>query len=250
METTFIYSLHEPGDPMKIRYIGVSKNPFKRLKEHISKSRCAGGTHKANWIRSLLSQYECPQMEVLDEVPVGEWQFWEREYIRLFRAIRFDLVNGTSGGDGVVDPSPESILRRSISQRGCVRSPETRARMSAAFRGRIYSMATREKMSLALRNRSAESRAKQAIAQRGHKHSAEAREKMSFAQRKRSPESRVKQAMALCGHKTSFETRAKIAAALRGRKLSPDIRAKISASRRAYFARKYAEGQTGGANVN
>lgn len=61
------------------------------------------------------------QLEVLDEVRESEWQFWEQEYIRLFRIVGFKLVNGTDGGDGGS------------------RTVETRRKMSRAHTGKPLS---------------------------------------------------------------------------------------------------------------
>lgn len=79
---------------------------------------------------------------------------------------------------------------------------------------------------------------------RGKPFSSEAREKMSLAHagKKRSPHSaetlekmsRTKKGKP--GHPQSSETRAKISAALKGRSRSPEIRAKISATKRGISA--------------
>lgn len=61
MKTTFLYTLSDP-ETGKIRYLGKSDN--------------------------------------LDEVPVSQWQFWEREYIRVFRVIGMPLTNQCDGGEG------------------------------------------------------------------------------------------------------------------------------------------------------
>lgn len=97
MKTTFIYALCEP-DTEKIRYVGKSDRPKSRLSMHIHGSN-GYRSHLGHWIKSLISRGLRPKLEVLDEVPHSQWQFWEREYIRVFRSIGLALVNTTDGGD-------------------------------------------------------------------------------------------------------------------------------------------------------
>lgn len=96
MDTTFIYALNCP-ETGRCRYIGKADNPIKRLAQHLCHP---GKGYRANWLRSLLAHDLEPLLEILDEVPKSQWQFWEREYIRIFRAIGFELTNGTEGGEG------------------------------------------------------------------------------------------------------------------------------------------------------
>lgn len=99
VKTAFIYTLNDP-ETGEIRYLGkLDSNPRKRLREHISESRTKEH-YRACWIRSLAARGLKPTLELLDEVPFADWVFWEREYIRVFRAIGIRLVNGTDGGEG------------------------------------------------------------------------------------------------------------------------------------------------------
>lgn len=146
METTFIYALCEP-DSDTIRYVGKSDNPKRRFWDHLATSTRAT-THLGNWLRLLKGTGKLPLLEVLDEVPRPQWKFWEREYIRVFRAIGINLVNGTDGGDGVV-PTPETrekMLGPNNPMFGKKHSLETRRRIAEAGRGRVCSEETREKM--------------------------------------------------------------------------------------------------------
>lgn len=99
IKTTFIYALCEPGT-RTIRYIGKANDSKKRFRQHLKDSTKAK-THLGNWLRLLKSNGGIPHLEILDEVPDSQWEFWEREYIRVFRAIGMILVNSTDGGDGV-----------------------------------------------------------------------------------------------------------------------------------------------------
>lgn len=114
INTTFIYALCEPGT-RTIRYIGKSDDPLRRFKIHL---RDGGVNHKTNWIKVLLSAGQKPDLLILKEVLVIDWEDWERCYIRNAKMLGFDLTNGTDGGDG-----------------NCSFSVEIKNKISAALRG-------------------------------------------------------------------------------------------------------------------
>lgn len=114
MKTTFIYALNCPFSG-RTRYVGKSDNPEHRLLCHVNASEVC---HRTNWIRSLQAKGKLPVLEILDEVPQDSWTFWEKEYIMLYRALGFDLVNGTEGGDGLFNPSKETRRKMGEWQRG------------------------------------------------------------------------------------------------------------------------------------
>jgi hypothetical protein len=39
--------------------------------------------------------------QIIDEINIGEWSFWEMHYISLFKSWGFDLTNGDNGGLGI-----------------------------------------------------------------------------------------------------------------------------------------------------
>lgn len=98
--TTFIYGLNDP-DTGACRYIGKSDRPKERFKLHLWQSKNVN-SHRECWIAGLMNAGKLPVLEILDEVPRIDWQYYEREYIRIFRAIGFSLTNGTLGGEGAV----------------------------------------------------------------------------------------------------------------------------------------------------
>ena len=100
METTFIYGLKDPRTDI-IRYIGKTNNIEKRLEHHIA-NREYLNSHKNSWIKGLINNGISPKLEIIDEVPVDNWQFWEKHYIKLFKSFGAKLVNGSEGGDGGV----------------------------------------------------------------------------------------------------------------------------------------------------
>lgn len=96
--TVFIYCLCDPdGRP---RYIGKSVDVNHRLLCHLAPSQLEASTYKNNWIKSLLVKNIKPVVEILDEVPENDWEFWECYYIALYKSWGFKLTNGTIGGDG------------------------------------------------------------------------------------------------------------------------------------------------------
>lgn len=112
MDTTFIYALCEPGT-RTVRYIGKTKNLKKRFREHTCRSNDRTN-HRKCWLYSILSEGLNPEMIVLKEASDLTWKEEEMRYIRAARALGMDLVNGTDGGDGCIESSPET--RRKMSE--------------------------------------------------------------------------------------------------------------------------------------
>jgi hypothetical protein len=50
----------------------------------------------------VLRQNATPLLEVVDHVPLAEWEFWEQHWISQFKQWGFDLTNSTSGGRGTL----------------------------------------------------------------------------------------------------------------------------------------------------
>lgn len=97
-KTTFIYGLKDPRVG-KIRYVGKSNDPRRRLMNHVAEARHARRrTYTFNWIRKLLREGVRPEIEVLEEVAYEDWPEREKHYI----ATLPDLVNGHPGGDAPV----------------------------------------------------------------------------------------------------------------------------------------------------
>lgn len=92
----YIYSLSNPFDNT-VKYIGKTKNPKRRLSEHLTKKGLT--CKKGKWIRLLLSQGIVPIMEILDEVHSTEINFYEQYWISQYRAWGFILLNTQNGGD-------------------------------------------------------------------------------------------------------------------------------------------------------
>lgn len=98
METTNIYVLIDPITNM-IRYVGKANNVTQRYTAHLNRAR-KHQVHKKNWIEQLKKLGLKPIIEVIDEVPINEWIFWETYWISQMKTWGFDLINYTNGGDG------------------------------------------------------------------------------------------------------------------------------------------------------
>jgi hypothetical protein len=96
-KTTFIYGLADPTTH-EVRYIGKSNHPNKRYKDHLADTK---NSYKRNWLSSLSKLNLTPELIILEEVLMSEWQEKERHYISLHLGKDAKLVNGTLGGDGV-----------------------------------------------------------------------------------------------------------------------------------------------------
>lgn len=96
MNTTHIYTLAHPVTGV-IRYVGKANNLRARMALHLRKHE---QTKKSKWIQRLQSQGLAPVVEILDVVPVDEWQFWEVYWIAQLKAWGHSLYNGDNGGLG------------------------------------------------------------------------------------------------------------------------------------------------------
>lgn len=146
METTYIYSLSEPQSE-SVRYIGKSNNPLIRYSNHFRKSNrvCL---QKEEWIKFLINNGQKPKLEILDEVPMQEWQFWEKHYISLYKSWGFDLLNVTSGGghDSTgYKHSSDTKKRLSEIRKKLFENPEFRKKQSEWKKGKKQSARAIEK---------------------------------------------------------------------------------------------------------
>lgn len=199
-----IYTLHDP-DTMAVRYVGfTSKTLTKRLASHIAaaKYKFSETSHRINWIRSLLLNGKSPTILLVETVSSENWKSREKFWISHFRKNKCHLTNSCDGGDGIVNPSPETRARLRAANLGKTHSKESRAKMSAAHIGKVSSNETKAKIG---------------AANRGRSHSDQAREKMSAANRGKTIPMEVREKMraAHIGKTIPKNAIEKIAAALR-----------------------------------
>ena len=83
-------------------YVGKTNNPTKRKLNH--KTMFGVNIH----------------LEIIDEIPEGEWKFWEKHYISLFRSWGFKLEYKKDGGNGPGAFPEESKMKLSKLLKGRV----------------------------------------------------------------------------------------------------------------------------------
>lgn len=170
---TFIYALLDPTTHL-IKYIGKANDPQLRLYRHM---REKGHSHKNSWLHGLKEKGLIPELIILEEVPVSQWQQREKYWITFYRSQGIDLVNGTDGGDGVHGMRHTSEARRKISEagkgnqygKGHKPTPQATMKRRASLQGHAVSSETREKIADSKRGkpRSPETRAKLSQALKG-----------------------------------------------------------------------------------
>jgi hypothetical protein len=135
---TFIYTLTDPRTN-QVRYVGKSNNPTKRLYCHLGRTE---KNHKHSWLVNLNTNGLKPILDIVDEVPITEWKFWEIYWISQFKTWGFDLTNLTNGGEGFAsgDLNPAHL-------------PHVKALRSKTHKGKTISQKTRDKISLSLTGR-------------------------------------------------------------------------------------------------
>jgi len=96
MEHTKIYFIHR-GDNIPF-YIGKSNRIQGRK-----------GSHKKKFGKDIF-------IEIIDEVPINVWRFWESWYINLFKSWGFKLENKNNGGGGATKQNFSPIRNKKISK--------------------------------------------------------------------------------------------------------------------------------------
>lgn len=148
MKITYIYTLSCPITD-EVRYVGKALNPKQRYNEHLSPSRTRDGTHKSNWIKSLLLNGMKPTMHIIDET-INGYKELEIYWISQMKTWGFNLTNLTLGGDGTVghimtDATKEKIRKKAF---GRLHSSETKQEMSKNRKGKIKSQEHKDKLNL------------------------------------------------------------------------------------------------------
>ena len=94
-KVTYIYGLTEND---KIRYIGKSNNPKKRLSEHIREAKRIQKTHKQQWLYSLILENKPIGIRILEITNDDEWGEREKYWINHYGLN--NLTNYELGGRG------------------------------------------------------------------------------------------------------------------------------------------------------
>lgn len=146
----FIYALIDPNT-FKVRYIGKTVNLKQRYQNQLNEK---SKTHRCNWIKSLLDNGKKPIQVILQELTDNEdWESSEIKWISIAKKYGWNLVNGTSGGDGVKNLSKESRLRISTAWIGRKHKPESLEKMRQVRIGKNNSEESKDKLSLNMKGR-------------------------------------------------------------------------------------------------
>jgi hypothetical protein len=97
-----IYSLSDPREPEKVRYIGQTCKSLKtRLSRHIDKvKREYPRNHRVCWINSLLKEGVKPIIYLIeDDLSKNDAFIKEQHYIKIFKSFGCKLVNTSEGGE-------------------------------------------------------------------------------------------------------------------------------------------------------
>lgn len=118
METKkrWIYLLIDPRDNSK-KYVGMSKDPNKRLKDHIYDSK-RERTKKGNWIRKLVNNGLKPILVILEETDVENCAYWEEYHIKKLIGEGNVLLNYDDKGVGTCGKFNKENLEKIKKNRG------------------------------------------------------------------------------------------------------------------------------------
>jgi len=140
----YIYALADPFTK-EIRYIGKSFRVKQRYRDHLNDQ---SKTHKTNWIKSLLKRESKPALIILETLnDDSDWQTREKFWIGIAKSRKWNLVNSTDGGDGVINISGDGKRRMLETWTGRKHKPETLIKISKASKGRKKTEAMKKAMS-------------------------------------------------------------------------------------------------------
>jgi Spy/CpxP family protein refolding chaperone len=243
-ERYLVYGLIDPLTKL-IRYVGKSSSGMARVKQHRS-VLARDQTYKANWIRSLraagLQHEECVLESTTSDLVLDAEVWW----IAYGKALGWPLTNLTAGGEGALgmSHSKESRDRISVVMKQRFQDPdEIRALSERTKRwwrdNPIAAEAKRERSSKQLRTMNANPARREASTRVLLSLSRESREKATRNRSAtlRTPEGRAKMSEAGRERHRRNPGAAGVAAVKRYAN-NPDLRAKLSASKKEMYARE------------
>lgn len=99
MEKVFIYALCEP-ETGEVRYIGKTRTPKRREREHNKTSVYSSSDLKNAWVNELHSIGTSPVFSIVEQCTKDNWQEREVHFIRYYRELGHRLLNQRKGGGG------------------------------------------------------------------------------------------------------------------------------------------------------
>lgn len=229
------------------RYIGSSQNIWRRWNAHIFHLR--NNKHHNSHLQSAWNKYGEEQFRF------NVLMYCDEDNVRMFEQLALDGLK------------PEYNIAPEVTTQGCRLAEETKEKLSEVLMGHIYPEERNKKISEALKGRilSDEHKEKISLSHLGHKPSEETREKLSLSHLGRPhpicafseehkekiskalsgrvlpEEQKEKMSKAMTGHIFSEEHNEKIRLSHLGLKPSEETKAKISESKKLYFAKKRGE---------
>ena len=184
------------------------------------------------WIASLSRASLTPEIFEIEQVDDADWRCAEQFWISYFRSIGCDLLNATSGGDGLCSyrHTEETRLKQSKAARIRYLKDSERTKTGLAVRRAFSALGTREtlrKLASKRLHRYPHHLVEFAKSEMGRK-----RVSLLMTWKPKSEETIRKLSEARIGKKRSIESRLKQAATRRGQKHSEETKKKISEARR------------------
>lgn len=109
-----VYALSDPDNLRAVRYVGVTRFPEQRAKQHCRPD----ASKKGRWVQSLIAKGKKPVFRQIESVEEGVWQAREQFWIRVFRDMGNELMNGDDGGLNRIRHSEELKAKISSTLRG------------------------------------------------------------------------------------------------------------------------------------
>ncbi len=148
----YVYGLFDPYTD-ELRYVGKTNNIENRYKQHLRENAT---THKANWIKTLVSARTKPQIIVFEQFTTEKEAIAaEIDLIAYYKFVGCRLTNLLSGGSGSSGRILSEHSRKKIGiaskarNKGRRFSDQHKRRIARALRGRIVRLETRRKLSVA-----------------------------------------------------------------------------------------------------
>lgn len=149
----YIYTLADPRCPSVIRYVGVTNEPERRAREHVTRAqRGDDKTYCGRWKRKLIQAGFHPVLTIVESGEGEGWEEAETRWVDHYRTIFGGLLcNLTEGGKGVRGHQCSDQTRHLLREAhlGLKASPEAKAKMRKAHLGKRASAETKAKMSQA-----------------------------------------------------------------------------------------------------